>query len=194
MRKDLFLKTLDQTGKELFSIKDLRRLFPKDYYLKQSLQRFKKEGIITTVTKGYYMLSSRPISHEQAATLLYYPSYISFESALSKYGVINQGYNKLTLATTRHSKKISLMGIECEYCQIKKELFFGFQLLGNIYIADQEKAYLDLLYLIALGKRKVDISEWNIDKFNQKKIHQFGKKFSPKVRKLAEGHRGTVLL
>lgn len=184
MRKEELIQKINDLGKDFFTVQDLRKLFPKDIYLKTHLKRFKNTGIIIPVTKGVYTLKSNPVDIEKVATQIYYPSYISFESALSKYGIINQGLYKLTLATTRHSKKISLMGIECEYCQLKKELFFGFNLLNGIYIADPEKALLDELYLISLKKRKSDYSQWYLDSLNMAKLRKYMEKYNIGVIKL----------
>jgi len=184
MRKEELIQKLDDIGKEFFSIKDLEKIFPLDAHIKTHIKRFKDSGLILPITKGVYTFSSHPIDLERIATQIYYPSYISFESALSKYGIMNQGLNKLTLATTRHSKKMALMGIECEYCKLKQALYFGFSLMGGIYIAEPEKAILDTLYLVSLSKRSIDYSEWYLEEVNKKKIQQYAKKYNPKVREI----------
>lgn len=184
MRKEELKQKVQELGKDFFSIQELRKLFPDDAHIKMHLKRFMDAEIIMPITKGIYTFSSHPVDVEKVATQIYYPSYISFESALAKYGIMNQGLNKLTLATTRHSKKMNLMKIECEYCQLKKDYFFGFQLLDGVYLAEPEKALLDTLYLISLGKRKINYSEWYIDKLNKKKIGQYSKKYSLKVKEM----------
>lgn len=184
MRKEELIQRFETLGKDFFSMQDLQKLFPDDDHKKVHIKRFKDSGLIIPITKGIYTFSSHPVDLEKIATQLYYPSYISFESVLSKYGLMNQGLNKLTLATTRHSKKIKLMGIECEYCKLKSDLFFGFTLLDGIYIADPEKAVLDTLYLISLNKRKIDYSEWYIDGLNTKKLQQYAKKYNQAVKKM----------
>lgn len=190
MRKEELIEKIDALGKEFFTMSELRKCFPHDNHIKMHIKRFMDTGLILPITKGVYTFTSHPVDLEKVATQLYYPSYISFESALSKYGIMNQGMNILTLATTRHSKRMNLMKIECEYRQIKKEYFFGFQLLDSMYLADPEKAFLDMLYLVTLGKRKMDYSEWYLDSLNIKKIHQYLKKypihFRDKVNNLLE--------
>lgn len=184
MRKEELIQKIDKLGKDFFSIQELRKLFPNDAHIKMHVKRFMDIGMIMPITKGIYTFSSHPVDIEKMATQLYYPSYISFESALVKYGIMNQGINKLTLATTRHSKKLNLMNMECEYCQLKKDYFFGFQLLEGVYLAEPEKAFLDTLYLISLGKRKIDYSEWYLDGLNKKKTQQYAKKYSSKVKEM----------
>ena len=129
---------------------------------------------------------------EKIATQIYYPSYISFESALSKYGIMNQGLYGLTLATTRHSKKITLAGTDCKYSKLKDSLFFGFNLIGNTYVAEPEKAFLDMLYLISLGKRSKNYSEWYLDTLDRSKIEEYTRSFSKSVRLLVKDLIKTV--
>jgi predicted transcriptional regulator of viral defense system len=186
MRKDELIQKIKQLGKDFFSIKDLKKLFPDDAYIKSHIKRFKDMEIITPITKGIYALKSNPIDIEKVSTQIYYPSYISFESALSKYGIINQGMYKLTLATTRHSKKMSLAGIGCEYCKLKEELFFGFNLLNGVYIAEPEKALLDELYLISLRKRSSNYTEWYLDSLNRTKLRKYISKYNKSVKNLLE--------
>lgn len=182
MRKEELIQKIEPLGKEFFTMNDLHKLFPDDSYLKIHVSRFLANGIIKPITRGIYTLSTHPPDLEKVATQLYYPSYISFESVLSKYGIMNQGLYKLTLATSRHSKKLTLTGIECDYSKLKLDLFFGFELLDGIYIAEPEKAILDMLYLISLNKRYVDTSEWYLDELNHKKITEYAKKYCKSVQ------------
>lgn len=182
MRKEELIQKIEPLGKEFFTMNDLRKLFPDDTYLKIHVSRFLANGIIKPITRGIYTLSTNPPDLEKVATQLYYPSYISFESVLSKYGIMNQGLYKLTLATSRHSKKVTLMGTECDYSKLKLDLFFGFELLDGIYIAEPEKAVLDMLYLISLKKRLIDTSEWYMNGLNQKIITKYAEKYSKTVQ------------
>ncbi len=185
MKRDELINKTNTLGKDVFTTQDLRKLFPDESNIKMAIKRLKDSGIITTITKGVYRQKDKSIDSEKLASQLYYPSYISFESALSKYGVINQGLYKLTLATTRHSKKLTLPNIEIEYIQIKKNLFFGFNLIGNTYIAEPEKAFLDELYLIALGKRTINYDEWDTISLDRKKINQYLRRYPSKVKQIS---------
>jgi predicted transcriptional regulator of viral defense system len=182
MRKEELIQKIEPLGKEFFTLNDLHKLFPDDSYLKIHMSRFLANGVIMSIARGIYTLSAHPPDLEKVATQLYYPSYISFESVLSKYGIMNQGLYKLTLATTRHSKKLTLLGIECDYSKLRLDLFFGFELLDGIYIAEPEKAVLDMLYLISLKKRLIDTSEWYMDELNRGKIAKYAEKYSKTVQ------------
>ena len=90
------------------------------------------------------------------------------------------------MATTRHSKKIVLLQTECEYSKINKDLFFGFNLVAGVYIAEPEKAFLDTLYLIALGKRKTSYNEWSLDDLDINKVLKYAKPFGKSTMKLVK--------
>lgn len=176
---------VNQLNLETFSIQDLRKLFPNDSNIKIQISRLVNKGALVKITRGIYKLPNTTLDLEKLSTQIYSPCYISFESALSKYGIINQGIYKITLATTRHSKKVELLDTPCEYIQIKPALFFGFNFVKNIYIAEAEKAFLDEIYLIVLGKRIINVDEWNTSNLDKKKIEKYLKKFPNGVKKKA---------
>jgi predicted transcriptional regulator of viral defense system len=183
MKRHELAQKVEALGKDFFSMKDLKKLFPEESYLRISVKRMLDAGVIFQIAHGFYALKQENLDVEKLATQLYYPSYISFESALSKYDVINQGMYGLSLATTRHSKKIALAGVDCEYSQIKPALFFGFDLVNDTYMAQAEKAFLDLIYLMCLGKRKGNTSGWELDVLNQKKLVEYVAFYPDAVKK-----------
>lgn len=186
MNQKIFVAKIKSLGKDVFDVRDVKALFPDEVEtINTSLKRLKDAGIIVPVTRALYRLADVTFEIEKVATTVLYPSYISFESALSKYGIINQGLYELTLATTRHSKRLRIGGVTCEYSQIKPKLYFGFNLLNGIYIAEPEKAFLDTLYLIALGKKETRYNEWYTKDLDQEKITSYAKPFGKTVAKLA---------
>jgi predicted transcriptional regulator of viral defense system len=134
--------------------------------------------------RGFYTIKMEDLDIEKVAAQLYYPSYISFESALSKYGMINQGLYGLTLATPRHFKKMALAGVDCAYSQLNAKLFFGYDLVNDTFLAQPEKAFLDQVYLMRLGKRSGNTSEWAVDVLGKDKPVKYSALYTPGVRKL----------
>lgn len=184
MKRDELIEKIEHLGKDVFDISDVKKLFPAEAHINTTIKRLRDSAVVTHITRGVYMLRGHSFDVEKLATTIYYPSYISFESALSKYGIINQGLYGLTLATTRHSKKITLKEIECDYSQIKPELFFGFNLTGGTYIAEPEKALLDRLYLISLGKKTKSYHGWHTEELDKNKVKKYLPSFGSAVRKL----------
>jgi predicted transcriptional regulator of viral defense system len=142
-----------------------------------TLHRMVKTGIFVRLRKNAYKLFVGETNLEKTANELYYPSYLSFESALSKYGVLSQIPYTLTFATTRPSNRIVLRDTEVEYRHLKSNLFFGYTLEHGMYLAVPEKALLDELYLVSRGKAKIDIEELDLREMDVKRLDEYAVKF-----------------
>ncbi|MBM4140155.1 MAG: hypothetical protein FJ242_01465 [Nitrospira sp.] len=177
--KDIeFIKTLRKIGKSYYTIYDLEKITSLERdSLYVFLNRWVKKGILERITKGVYVLNEGTIPVEKIAAQLYVPSYLSFESALSKYGILTLIPYALTFATTKKTKKITLLNRLVEFRQIKKELFFGFELKDGVYIARPEKAFLDLVYMSTKGKTTLDLDELNLKPLSRNLILNYAKKF-----------------
>lgn len=93
----------------------------------------------------------------------------------------------LTFATTRKTKKISMLNRLVEFRQIKEELFFGFEMIDGIYIATPEKALLDTIYLWSKGKIILNREGLNLKNLSLKMVSKNSKKYPLYVRrKLSE--------
>ncbi len=72
------------------------------------ISRLVKKGDLTRLKNGFFIINEKienaTIPFEQIANLLYGPSYISFEWALSHYGMIPEGVYVVTSAALERSK------------------------------------------------------------------------------------------
>ena len=178
-----FIQTLRGFNKPYFTVADLEKILEmKRDSLYVTLNRLVKDGVLIRLRRGVYQPEFQSLELERTANELYYPSYLSFESALSRYGILSQIPYTLTFATNRRSKKILLRDREVEYRQLKKEYFFGYKLENGIYIAEPEKAVLDQLYMINKGKASSDISEWSLVGLKKNKFVQYSKYFPKAVQ------------
>ena len=177
------LKTLQKINKPFYTIADLEKItsLPRDS-LYVALRRWEGGGIVERVAQGIYVPMGSNISLENVAAQLYIPNYLSFESALAKYGVLNLIPYTLTFATTRKTRKYALRKQEIEFRQISDELFFGFEMRNGIYIALPEKAFLDEVYFVARGKATLDFDEVVIKKLSIKTLKELSRKFPAYVR------------
>jgi len=181
------IQTLKGFNKSYFSIFDLEKILGlKKNSLYVTLNRLVKNGVLIRLKRGVYQPEFKEPELEKTAGELYYPSYLSFESALSRYGILSQIPYALIFATTKKSKKIYLMGTEIEYRQLKKDYFFGYILNNGVYIAEPEKALLDHLYMISRGKASNNISELSLVNLKKNKFIQYSKKFPKFVQKKAK--------
>src|SRR3989339_1260619 len=165
------LNALQKIDKPFFSFTDLVNIIDiNPPSLKVRLNRLVKKMLLIRLMKGYYILPNRLDQLPAIANQLYYPSYLSFESALSKYGIINQAPYTITFATSRRSKKINLASKAVEYRQLKNNLFVDFNKIENLFIASPEKALLDQLYLVSRGQASLAFDELNLSTINLKKF------------------------
>lgn len=181
------IKKLQSLGRGFFTIADLENIIglPRNS-LKVALNRLTKQGVLERLTRGVYQLSINPAEARAVANQLYYPSYLSFETALARYGILSQIPYTQTFATIKKSKKLWLKDIEIEYSQLKKDLFFGYILTDGIYIARPEKALLDQLYLVSRGRRRLSTEELDLSVINKKILLQYAKKFPVSVQRLVK--------
>lgn len=179
------LNTLQQINKPFFSLADLVNIVDINRAsLKVQLNRLTKKALLIRLSKGFYILPNRLDQLPVIANQLYYPSYLSFESALSQYGIINQSPYTITFATSRRSKKTILADKKVEYRQLKDKLFIGFNKVGNLFIATPEKALLDQIYLVSRGRATLSFDEVNLSSVDIKKLKELSIIFPKSTKKL----------
>lgn len=177
------LKTL---GKKFYTMPDLERIFGLDRRsLRVTLNRLEKRKAIKRIFKGIYQLPDQPTDVEAIATQLYRPAYLSFESALAGSGILSQIPYTVMVATTKKPKRLTIANRTVEYRQLKKDLFFGFQLEGDVYVAWPEKALLDQLYLVSKGQAGLDFNELDLKGLSMGRFLDWAKKFPKPTQRLA---------
>lgn len=178
-------------GKLIFSPLDLERYFNVSYdTARKFILRNAQKGILAKMKKGLYFIKNFPPSELEIANRVYSPSYVSFEYALSYYGIIPETVYSITSATTKTSREFTILNITYEFHKIKKNAFTGYEqkeIAGQIiYIADQEKAFADYLYFVDLKKKAV-YDRIDIKKLNYEKIMDYIKLFErPSLYKTAK--------
>jgi len=76
---------------KIFTIKHFELLTGENSHnLKTSLCRLYRKKIIKRICRGFYANPFDPPSIEEISSQIYFPSYISRESALSFYGILSQ--------------------------------------------------------------------------------------------------------
>ncbi len=181
------IKSMERLHKPFYSIPDIEKitgLSRKSVYV--ALSRLVDRGILERIGPGSYRPFNQKGPVEKMAASLYIPSYLSFESALSRHGVLNLVPYTLTFATTRKTKRLSVAGRDVEFRQIKKALFWGYAVQGGLYVARAEKAFLDLIYLASKGMATVDLDELDVKKLSMKTLKTFSRKFPGYTRRFLE--------
>ena len=112
-----------------------------------------KKGILVKIKRGLYS-DDLYNDKEVIANICYNPSYISFEYALSYYGVIPEFVSTFTSATfgKKNNKIYHMKDCTFDYKNVPDEVFpMGILIMKNskdisYKIASKEKALCDLLY------------------------------------------------
>lgn len=181
------LRKLGELNKPYFTLSDLEKILGlKRESLYVTLTRLVKGGVLARPRRNIYTLFTNQSDIEHMAEELYFPSYLSFESALAEYGILSQIPYAVTLATTRPSKSLTIGNKKVEFSHIKKDFFFGYLLENGKYIAEKEKALLDQLYLLSRGKRSIAIEELDLREINREKLEEYAKRFPPSVIKFLD--------
>lgn len=138
----------------VFRYVDILKWFPHDneQTIKQNLKYWVKKESLERIIKGIYKLKETEIREEfLLASYCNENSYISLESALSFYGMIQEYPYSITSVSTKKTKKITTHYGVFSYRKIKSDLFFGFTVMNSanyIYrLATPEKALFDFIYL-----------------------------------------------
>ncbi len=183
MKSIELIKTLERINKPFYSIADIEKITDvsrKSIYV--TLNRLVEKGILGRIGTGIYRLFTAKVSVEKIAGSLYIPNYLSFESALSRHGILNLVPYTLTFATPRKTKRSVIEGRDVEFRQIKKDLFWGYEMQGGIYVAKPEKAFLDLVYLASRGIASIDLDELNLKKLSMTTVKEFSKRYPEYTR------------
>ena len=157
-----------------------------------------KKGYIERIKRGLYIFSERrnELSPEEMSFLIYDPSYISLEFALSHYGFIPEMVYAITAISTKTTRKFANKFGKFIYRSVKSSLFFGYFVMetknGKYLMAEPEKAILDYIYLnLSHINSKEYIEEMRINRemikktVNRKKLEFYAEKFeSEKMRKI----------
>jgi len=127
-----------------------------DYsYPADKISAMEKEGVIVRLKKGLYVISEKisgkKISRELVANHLYGPSYISFEYALSWYGLIPESVHNIRCLTPKRSRSFTNKLGRFDYIATSQEYFhLGIRQIKTdqsqlFLMASPEKALCDMI-------------------------------------------------
>ncbi|HKY62545.1 MAG TPA: hypothetical protein VJR29_03925 [bacterium] len=152
--------------------------------------RLVREGLLFKIRRGVY--ATRDADTWILASRLKKNVYISMDSVLARNGLIGTMPARSVSAVYPGPPQTLRTPIaQLRYFKIKKDLMFGTVGMANgVRVADNEKAFLDMLYYRSKGARFVadpikDVDQWKLD---EKKIRRYLKAYkNPKFRKFVEG-------
>jgi predicted transcriptional regulator of viral defense system len=162
----------------------------------------KKKEIIR-IKKGLYVLGA-PYSEslfykETLSNLIYGPSYISLEYAMSFYGMIPEKIQTVTAVTNKRNKVFDTPAGRFSYRYIHPSLYseeidlIKLDETHNVLIASKEKAVADMLYFADKFQTTEELKDYLSDslRIEQSEV----KKLSiNKIRRLAKIYGGNILI
>ena len=150
--------------------------------------RYVKMGLLVRIKRNLYMLSEvwKTATKEDKfmlANLGETPSYISLMTALDYHDSTTQVQRDFfeSIAVQR-TKTIAVEGTAFRYSKIAPDLYFGFERKDGVFIASQEKALLDAVYLISYGRYTFDLSSIDPEKINRTQMEKLSRPYPPKTK------------
>lgn len=134
---------------------------PRDF-----IARLVKRGDLIRLKNGFFVIAEKieksPVPFPQIANLLYGPSYLSFEWALSYYGMIPEGVYVMTSACATKTKSYTTPLGTYDYTYLSHDRYVvGFtqkeNFAGKFLIATPEKALADLIHAKSRGLEVKDL-------------------------------------
>ena len=151
-------QVLKDKGMRLFSPVEFQRSFAVSLRAAQEFIKDHSHDLFLKVRNGLYALRIDLPSDGAIANRLYAPSYISFEYAMSRYGLIPESVYAITSATTRITRTFTVNNKSFEYAHIKKQAFRGYRAEKidgvTVLMAEPEKAFVDYYYFVDLKLRR----------------------------------------
>ncbi len=143
------------------------------------LTRYKQLGYLVSPRRSVYYLAGEVEDKYKIANKVYAPSYISLDSALSKYDLIPETVYTITSVTTKATREFTDDQTVYRYYRIKKEAFIGYHKEGDTLWAYPEKAVIDYLYFVSQGDRQLN-DRLNLAKIDKNKILYYANFFNNK--------------
>ncbi len=157
---------------------------------KVSANRYVSQGLLVRIKRNIYVLKERWAFLEREkkfvlANLAQVPSYISLMTALDYYEITTQIQRDfIESVAVKRTKEIAVENTVFNFTKIKSNLYIGFKKEKDFFIATPEKAFLDALYLMSLGRYSFDSASINFSKLNRAEIKKLAKKFPLRTQKL----------
>ena len=193
VKKGEYLDILLRSPKTIFSTKDVALLWGEksEAAARVRLSYYVRTGKLIRVHRGLYA-KDKNYDKFELATRIYTPSYISFETALAKAGVIFQFYGQILIASYVTRESI-IDDKTYSYKRVRESILTnhtGIEAKNNYHIATPERAFLDVVYL-SKDYHFDNLSPLNWDKvFEILPIYQ-NKSLEKRVKKYHDGYRST---
>lgn len=175
---------LRRINKPYFGHEDIARILNiSPQSARVSATRYVKAGTLVRIKRNIYVLQEAwaALGIEQKfaiANLIQTPSYVSLTTALEFFQITTQmQHNYVESIALRRTREVAVGGTTFTYRKIAPGLYGGFVKRQGFFIAEPEKALLDALYLMSLGRYRLDVSAIDFSKLRKEKLDQWLESF-----------------
>jgi predicted transcriptional regulator of viral defense system len=156
--------------------------------------RYVKQGLLVRVKRNVYVRRDvwESAGREQRfslANLGQVPSYVSLMTALDYHEVTTQLQREIIESVAlKRTREIRVDGTLFRYTKISGSLYSGFHKEKGFFIAIPEKAFLDAMYLMSLGRYALDLSAIDRARLDLERLEALSARFPSRTRKALAGH------
>jgi len=148
--KGEYLDILLRSSRTVFSTKDVALLWSEERknIVSARLDKYVKSGKLIRVRRGLYV-KDKDYDKFELATRIYTPSYISFETVLTRTGINFQYYSNIFVASYVN-REINIDGRKITFIRMKNYVLTntaGIEHNNGYAIATKERAFLDRIYV-----------------------------------------------
>jgi predicted transcriptional regulator of viral defense system len=148
--KGEYLDILLKSPQSVFSIKDVALLWQEEKEQKISLRlsKYVQAGRLLRLRRGFYV-KDKNYNRLELATRIYTPSYISFETVLTRSAINFQKYDSIFVASYV-GREIEVEGQKISFIRMKDYVLsnvLGINHDSGVAIATKERAFLDRIYI-----------------------------------------------
>jgi len=150
IKKGEYLDTLLRSKKNVFSTKDVALLWGEENEgaARVRLSYYVKTGKLIRIHRGLYA-KDKNYDKFELATRIYTPSYISFETVLTRAGINFQYYGNIFVASYVN-REVDIDGQKITFIRMKSYVLSntaGIEHKDGYAIATKERAFLDRIYV-----------------------------------------------
>lgn len=145
-----YLETLLRSHKSIFSIQDVALMWGEenDKIISARLNKYAKAGKLIRVYRGLYA-KDKDYNRFELATRIYTPSYVSFETVLTREGINFQYYGNIFVASYVN-REIIVEDQKITFIRMKDYVLsntVGIESKVGYSVASKERAFLDRIYV-----------------------------------------------
>ena len=149
-KKGEYVEVLLRSPKTVFSSKDVALLWGEtaEAAVRVRLSKYAKNGKLIRLHRGIYA-KDKNYNVQELATIIYTPSYISFETVLTRTGINFQKYDTLFIASYV-KKEMAVDQHSISFIRMKDYVLsntLGIESQSGVSIASKERAFLDRIYV-----------------------------------------------